>query len=468
MRTESVSTGKNLHPSWDRVQWESRFSLSLLPIPPRLQPSYAVREGDRVQGRLAPPQSQHALEPSAIALHVVHEDDHVVVVNKAPHMHTLEPSPIALHVVHEDDHVVVVNKAPHMHTLEPSPIALHVVHEDDHVVVVNKAPHMAVYWSSINPTQPRGTSLSATCLIAPHCPLSCTPLMHPSHAPLSSTPLLHPSHAPLSSTPLLHPSPPPLSSTPLLHPSPPPLSSTLLLHPSPPPLSSTPLLHPSPPPLSSRAGVGERVRDSQTSLAADWDDEEDEEGDEDEEELEEGEEEEEAQEGQGAEVGVRASLTGGLDGLDVRPGGLDVRPGGLDVRPGIVHRLDKGTSGLLVVAKDPFSQAHLSAQFKARTVHRSYLSLVIGTPSPLSDRVDAPIGRDPKDRKRMAVLPLTGSHRSRRAASRYQVLESLAGGAAALVEWRLETGRTHQVSGRVVKSRAGEAAALVEWRLGGW
>ncbi|CAI5464344.1 unnamed protein product [Closterium sp. Yama58-4] len=111
----------------------------------------------------------------------------------------------------------------------------------------------------------------------------------------------------------------------------------------------------------------------------------------------------------------------------------------------VLHRLDKGTSGLLVVAKDPFSQAHLSAQFKARTVHRSYLSLVIGTPSPLADRVDAPIGRDPKDRKRMAVLPLTGSHRSRRAASRYRVVESLAGGAAALVEWRLETGRTHQI-----------------------
>ncbi|GJP72233.1 hypothetical protein CLOP_g2981 [Closterium sp. NIES-67] len=119
--------------------------------------------------------------------------------------------------------------------------------------------------------------------------------------------------------------------------------------------------------------------------------------------------------------------------------------GGADVRPGIVHRLDKGTSGLLVVAKDSFSQAHLSAQFKARTVHRSYLSLVIGTPAPHSDRVDAPIGRDPKDRKRMAVLPMTGSHRSRRAASRYRVVESLAGGAAALVEWRLETGRTHQI-----------------------
>lgn len=76
------------------------------------------------------------------------------------------------------------------------------------------------------------------------------------------------------------------------------------------------------------------------------------------------------------------------------------------IRPGIVHRLDKGTSGLLVVAKDEVSHRGLCEQFKARTVERAYVAVTCGVPNPSSGRVEAPIGRDPKDRKRMAVVHL--------------------------------------------------------------
>ncbi|GAQ82487.1 hypothetical protein KFL_001130060 [Klebsormidium nitens] len=118
------------------------------------------------------------------------------------------------------------------------------------------------------------------------------------------------------------------------------------------------------------------------------------------------------------------------------------------VRPGIVHRLDKGTSGLLVVAKDERSLKGLSKQFKDRTVKRSYLSILCGVPDPPMARIDAPIGRDPRDRKRQTViegLSNASRNRSRHAASKYRVREWLAGGACGLVEWRLETGRTHQI-----------------------
>ncbi|CAL5384620.1 unnamed protein product [Camellia sinensis] len=116
------------------------------------------------------------------------------------------------------------------------------------------------------------------------------------------------------------------------------------------------------------------------------------------------------------------------------------------VRPGIVHRLDKGTSGLLVVAKDEHSHAHLSEQFKQHTIQRVYISLTCGLPSPISGRVDIPIGRDLNNRIRMtAVSGASKCRQARRAASRYKVMEILAGGGSALVEWRLETGRTHQI-----------------------
>ncbi|XP_016687703.1 RNA pseudouridine synthase 2, chloroplastic isoform X2 [Gossypium hirsutum] len=120
--------------------------------------------------------------------------------------------------------------------------------------------------------------------------------------------------------------------------------------------------------------------------------------------------------------------------------------GAASVRPGIVHRLDKGTSGLLVVAKDEYSHAHLSEQFKQHTIQRVYISLTCGVPSASSGRVDIPIGRDSNNRIRMVAVPGLSHHgQARHAASRYKVIEVLAGGGSALVQWRLETGRTHQI-----------------------
>ncbi|RWR90682.1 RNA pseudouridine synthase 2, chloroplastic isoform X1 [Cinnamomum micranthum f. kanehirae] len=113
------------------------------------------------------------------------------------------------------------------------------------------------------------------------------------------------------------------------------------------------------------------------------------------------------------------------------------------VRPGIVHRLDKGTSGLLVVAKDEHSHACLSEQFKNHTICRVYLSLTVGVPSPSYGRIAIPISRDSNNRIRMAAVSDTSNRHARHAASR--VIEILADGGSALLEWRLETGRTHQI-----------------------
>eukprot|EP00879_Flechtneria_rotunda_P010308 GHRR01010777.1.p1 GENE.GHRR01010777.1~~GHRR01010777.1.p1 ORF type:complete len:379 (+),score=113.93 GHRR01010777.1:103-1239(+) len=114
------------------------------------------------------------------------------------------------------------------------------------------------------------------------------------------------------------------------------------------------------------------------------------------------------------------------------------------IRPGIVHRLDRGTSGLMVVAKTDYAHAHLCQQFKARTVSRIYSSITTGDPLPPAARVATNITRDPGNRLRMMAVPY-GSGRGRTAASNYQVLEVLAAGGAALVQWKLETGRTHQI-----------------------
>jgi tRNA pseudouridine synthase 2 len=103
------------------------------------------------------------------------------------------------------------------------------------------------------------------------------------------------------------------------------------------------------------------------------------------------------------------------------------------------------TSGLLVIAKDGASHASLCAQFAARTVSRRYEALLLGVPSASSGRVDAPVGRDPRERLRMAVVWAPGARGARPAASRYEVLEELAGGRACRTAWRLETGRTHQI-----------------------
>jgi 23S rRNA pseudouridine1911/1915/1917 synthase len=106
-------------------------------------------------------------------------------------------------------------------------------------------------------------------------------------------------------------------------------------------------------------------------------------------------------------------------------------------RAGIVHRLDKDTSGLMVVAKNLTAQANLAAQLADRSVKRTYLALVHGAP-PAYGEIDAPVGRDTRVRTRMTVTA-----RGKEARTRYRVLERL--GRIALVECRLETGRTHQI-----------------------
>jgi 23S rRNA pseudouridine1911/1915/1917 synthase len=106
-------------------------------------------------------------------------------------------------------------------------------------------------------------------------------------------------------------------------------------------------------------------------------------------------------------------------------------------RAGIVHRLDKDTSGLLVVAKSVVSQVSLVKQLADRSMRRVYLAVVQGDP-PASGVIDAPLGRDVRSRTRMAV-----THRGKEARTSYRVLERF--GEAALVECRLETGRTHQI-----------------------
>jgi 23S rRNA pseudouridine1911/1915/1917 synthase len=109
-------------------------------------------------------------------------------------------------------------------------------------------------------------------------------------------------------------------------------------------------------------------------------------------------------------------------------------------RPGIVHRLDKDTSGVMVVAKTDAAHRSLTAQFQGRTIERAYIALVWGVPRPAGGRIEGAIGRSPRDRKRMAVVGRGG----KAAATRYRTVRSF-GRVAALVECRLETGRTHQV-----------------------
>jgi 23S rRNA pseudouridine1911/1915/1917 synthase len=109
-------------------------------------------------------------------------------------------------------------------------------------------------------------------------------------------------------------------------------------------------------------------------------------------------------------------------------------------RPGIVHRLDKDTSGVMVVAKTDAAHASLTTQFQSRSIERAYRALVWGVPRPAAGRIAGAIGRSPRDRKKMAVLGRGG----KAAATRYRVLRAF-GRAASLVECRLETGRTHQI-----------------------
>jgi 23S rRNA pseudouridine1911/1915/1917 synthase len=127
----------------------------------------------------------------------------------------------------------------------------------------------------------------------------------------------------------------------------------------------------------------------------------------------------------------------------------DSLPGiGGERRPGIVHRLDRDTTGVMVVAKTESALAALGAAFAARDLERAYLALVWGLPTPTAGDINLPVGRDPRDRKRMAVVEKGGKN----ALTHYRTLRSFAA-SVSLVECRLATGRTHQI--RVHLSHSG-------------
>lgn len=114
--------------------------------------------------------------------------------------------------------------------------------------------------------------------------------------------------------------------------------------------------------------------------------------------------------------------------------------GGVE-RPGIVHRLDKDTTGAIVIAKTDLAHQHLQAQMKAKTARRQYLGVVYGVPPTATGTINAPLGRHPNDRKKQAIVPaLKGG---RYAITHWQIEERL--GNFTLMRFQLETGRTHQI-----------------------
>ncbi len=110
-------------------------------------------------------------------------------------------------------------------------------------------------------------------------------------------------------------------------------------------------------------------------------------------------------------------------------------------RPGIVHRLDKDTTGAIVMAKTDFAHQHLQQQLQAKTARREYLGIVYGTPKVESGTIDLPVGRHPVDRLRNTVLPIEQGGKT--AVTHWQIEERLR--SFSLIKFRLETGRTHQI-----------------------
>jgi 23S rRNA pseudouridine1911/1915/1917 synthase len=141
-------------------------------------------------------------------------------------------------------------------------------------------------------------------------------------------------------------------------------------------------------------------------------------------------------------VGVAAHPSPGWTGLTVVGGlsaaGYRIATSGAAERQGIVHRLDVGTSGLMVVAKSEYAYSRLKQAFRDRTVAKTYHALVQGHPDPLSGTIDAPIGRHPSADYKWAVV--AGGKDS---ITHYEVIEAFR--AASLCEIHLETGRTHQI-----------------------
>ena len=109
------------------------------------------------------------------------------------------------------------------------------------------------------------------------------------------------------------------------------------------------------------------------------------------------------------------------------------------IRPGIVHRIDKDTSGLLIIAKNDFAHVNLAQQIKEHSFSREYQAIVCGKVKEFSGTINAPIGRDKINRKKMCVT----NHNSKEAITHYTVIEELKN--ATLMKFKLETGRTHQI-----------------------